>query len=116
MVTFTASILLLLFSCQHIWVWGILRRWPPTAENVRNTDIIYGLIERDLKEAAYITVKTENKVRFLTRTAHVIGKCSCKKHTSIYQTLVCKMEGNTAHVPLGSRKVIFKLYVLINYY
>jgi hypothetical protein len=79
MVTFTAGILFLLFTCKHIWVWGILRRWPPTAENVRNTDIICGPIE-----AAYITVKTENDVRFLTRTAHVIGKCSCKKH--IYET------------------------------
>jgi hypothetical protein len=38
-VTLVASIMFLLFTCIHLWVWGILRRWSardPTTYDIRN--------------------------------------------------------------------------------
>jgi hypothetical protein len=61
------------------------------------------VIERDLIKAAYNPVKTEERVWFLTRTAHVSD--SCKKY--MVQTLLCKMEADIVHVPYRKHKTDF---------
>lgn len=39
-VTLVTSIMFLLFTCIHLWVWGILQRWsardPTTYDVIRN--------------------------------------------------------------------------------
>jgi hypothetical protein len=58
--------------------------------------IIYALIERDLTKAAYIPVKTEEKLWFFKTAAYVIDNRFWKKCK--VQALVCKMEGGKVHL------------------
>jgi hypothetical protein len=66
--------------------------------------VIYALIEQDLTKAAYIAVKRDREVWFLTRTAHVTNKYSRKKWDYVVQALVCGMEGDTMCVPYNMQK------------
>jgi hypothetical protein len=59
-------------------------------------------VEMRSKKVAYITVKIEEKVWFLT-DQHVTDNHCCK--TYMVQTLVCKMEGDSARVLQETQKL-----------
>jgi hypothetical protein len=64
-------------------------------------------MEINLTKAAYITVKIEENLWFLTITARDIDKFFCKKY--IFQALVCKTERDKVHVPYRKQKNNFRV-------
>jgi hypothetical protein len=68
---------------------------------------IYAANERNLRKAAYIPVKAEEKEWFLTRAAHVADS-RCKKYMG--QALDCKWKDMRCTLLTKIRKLIFLPY------